>query len=64
MGTDDEEVIMKSVGYVDAMVQDETDHKNEPGRFVRSDFSIGCAVAIIRGLVSESRWEKKDCRHY
>jgi predicted esterase len=51
----DEEGIMKSVRYVDQLVQEEVRRGVEPGRIVVGGFSMGCAIALVWGLVSESK---------
>jgi predicted esterase len=58
-GDDDEEGIMKSVRYIDQFIEDEIHNGVEPGRIVVGGFSMGCAVAMVWGLVSESRWREK-----
>jgi predicted esterase len=56
---DDEEGIMKSLRYVDQLVQEEVNKCVEPGRVVVGGFSMGCAIALVWGLVSESKFREK-----
>jgi predicted esterase len=59
VGTDDVDGIMRSVRHVDQLVQEEVDRGIEPGRIVVGGFSMGCAIALIWGLVSESQLREK-----
>ncbi len=54
---DDEEGIMKSVDYVDKLVEDEVRRGTDPRRIVVGGFSQGCAISLIWGLTG--KWSPK-----
>ena len=54
---DDEEGIMKSVDYVDQLVEEEVARGTQPNRIVIGGFSQGCAVSLVWGLLGKRKDE-------
>lgn len=58
---DDEDIegIMESVRYLDELIQKEVESGVEVGRIVVGGFSMGCAVAMVWGLISKSQFRDR-----
>lgn len=52
---DDEEGIMKSVDFVDHLVEQELKEGTPPERILVGGFSMGCAVSLVWGLTGRMR---------